>query len=297
MTTGRTVGALVALSLGLAASSCSSCGKTPATADHAAPAQAAAGATMPAFKSTQPDPGAPMLSASLGDQAGSEWYAGWPLIVVARVAHAPSDGSPSSPTVVMDSPAGDWPTALRPEITDPNGRKVDWPFHLATTSPGPLTLNEDTVGLVGWWLSPEETARIAAGDYRLVVRLDTTASTQGWKGAVVSETLPVHVRPAPATLSDAQASASAVRLADWHMLQDNNAAASADVDALLARRPHDAAALTLKGDLLMATGKADEAAATYDRALESVVAQQPNGAEPPMVLLRKRRAASAAAGK
>jgi hypothetical protein len=156
---------------------------------------------------------------------------------------------------------------------------------------GNVTLDETSVAELGWWLSPDETKALAPGDYRVVVRLDTTGANQGWKGQAASGALIVRLKAALAEPTDEQASAHALRLADWHMLQGDTAAAADDVNARLARRPDDAAALALKGDLLVAAGRAADAASAYDAAVAAAMAGRPADAEPPTVLLHKRRAA------
>jgi hypothetical protein len=276
--------------LSLAMGSCAACHRQNAETS-AAPASAppgsspvAATAALPASTSSPPpDPGAPAISATVETAAGGDVYQGWPLIVTARL-------SAQVPATIA-APGGDWVGALHVEIVDGAGKTVEWPLHLATQSPGVLSLDRKNVGYAGWWLSPDETARLGPGDVRVTVRLDTRGATQGWKGAASSAPLPLHVRPAPAPLTDRQQAAHAMRLADWHMLQGDEQAASADVDALLAQAPDDVPGLTLKGDLLMAAGHPADAVAQYDRAVAVVATASAPGAEPPRLLLAKRRAA------
>jgi hypothetical protein len=276
--------------------SCSACHRSGATPSHAA--QQAASAPAPprtAAHSTaipQTDPDTPVISASIEAGDGDNAYAGWPMIVVARIS------APRARTsgLAIAAPAGGWTAAVRIDALESSGRAVAWPFHLATTASGTLALDAADVGYAGWWLSPDETAHLATGDFKLTIRLDTRGSSQGWKGTAASQTIVLHLKPPPPQVSGALQALHARRVADWHMLQGDNRAAAGDIDALLAQQPNDVPALTLKGDLLMNAGHAPDAITAYDRAIALAVAQQPKDAEPPRILLSKRRAAKRAAG-
>jgi len=176
------------------------CGKKQAAATAGSAAGSASLAATAGSAATPPpkrDPNAPRISIAVTAATGTTAFAGWPLIVVAELRH------PAGP-ITIRAASGNWPSALAITVTDAAGHPVTWPWHLATKSAGALELKPDEAGEVGWWLSPDETAHLTAGDYRIRVTL----------GNAASETRRVKLQAPPATPDDATAANAALRLAD-----------------------------------------------------------------------------------
>jgi hypothetical protein len=205
---------------------------------------------------------------------------------------------------------GTWSGAARLEVKTPQGQIVNWPFHLTAAPPGDLQLNPTSWGRLVWLLGPEETGRIPAGRYELTVMLDNMAwpapdavkpappgplnpfgyplASHDWKGAIRSAPIVVHIDAEPSALPADAEEDKHLLLAEAAQEAKDPKQAEARIDELLARQPKSVDGLTWKGDLLAAAGKTDEAFDAYDRAVNAYVERNPDAAEPPVLLLRKR---------
>jgi hypothetical protein len=234
----------------------------------------------------------PLFTLSANGTGGIRLFQGWPLVLEGRLLHRQAfvRGQKIQP-LVISAAEGAWPAAAT--VVTARGEKSTWPFHLATTgAEAVLSLDNKTAGFLGWWLAPEETQKLPAGDYELAVVLDTTSSTRAgaWKGKVQTDPVRVQVAPEPATLSPRQEEDKHLLLAHLAGLRGDTKAALAEVAALLARQPNSPAGLELKADLRAADGQTAEALKLYDQALAAWLKQNPKAKEPPSALLRKHRA-------
>lgn len=217
-----------------------------AAATSAAPVDDAADAPAPPDQSapeTEPGPARAGLSLSANDSTRPVLFQGWPLVV--RLHADP--GMDATPAAI--------------EVLDGAGTRVPWPLAASGRA---------------WTLSGVETAKIAAGSYRI-------RATAG--GA--ADEIPVEVKEAPATPTPQQARERFTREAQA-LLQ----AGKADAALELARKrkgetPGDPNPTILEGDALRALGKTGEAAAAYRRALEEFRKANPKVLEAPVFLLRR----------
>jgi hypothetical protein len=234
----------------------------------------------------------PLLTLSANGTGSVRLFQGWPLVLEGRLLHpqAFARGRKVQP-LLISAAEGAWPGAAA--VVTARGEKSTLPFHLATTAAEPvLSLDDRTAGFLGWWLAPEETQKLPAGDYELAVVLDTTTSTRAgaWKGKVRTEAIRVQVAPEPAALGPRQEEEKSLLLAHLAGMRGDTKGALAEVEALLARQPNSSAGLELKADLRAADGETAEALGLYDRALAAWLKQNPRAKEPPSALLRKHRA-------
>jgi hypothetical protein len=256
-----------------------------------APSDGPAGGAGPDEAEPEEDVARPLFTLSANGTGSLQLFQGWPLVLEGRLLHrqAFTRGQKIQP-LVISAAEGAWPTAAT--VATARGEKSAWPFHLATTgAEAVLALDNKTAGLVGWWLAPEETMKLPAGDYELAAVLDTTASTRAgaWKGKVQTDPVHIQVAPEPATLSPRQEEDKHLLLAHLAGLRGDVKGALAQVEALLARQPNSPAGLELKADLRAADGQTAEALGLYDRALAAWLKQNPRAKEPPSALLRKHR--------
>jgi tetratricopeptide (TPR) repeat protein len=234
-----------------------------------------------------------VLSVAVNGGGRPRAYRGWPLLVRARLLHPNAyarDGKVEP--LVLAAAAGPWSAAVRLEVHDQRGEALRWPFHLVAQGAPALALDAQTGGDLTWYLAPEETAALPAGDCTLVARLDTrdSAAPGGWKGARSSETVRLAVGEGPAALSPEQEATKYVLLAEYARLRGDPKQALAHVEDLLSKQPGSIAGLTVKADLLADTGRHLEALAACNKAIDAFHARYPKSREPPHGLLLRRRA-------
>jgi len=263
------------------------CGGTDEREAGTAPgAEAAAAGPPPAWE--EPASGAPVLSLSVNDAAALELPRGWPLIVRASLLHPaafdPAAG-PAEPLVLASAGA-----ALRLRVAGERGEPQRWPLHAATPLPDELRLEPDGVADALWWLDGAETAALADGRYTLVAELDTAHSAAGWRGTATSPPVGLALSAEPASLPAGRAAEKRWLELALLLVRGEHDAARAAVDALLAERPDDLAALEASADLLAAGGRTQDAFSAYSRALDVFFERSPRPPEPPWRLLRKRQA-------
>jgi hypothetical protein len=235
---------------------------------------------------------APVLSISANGGGEVELFQGWPLLAHAEILHpAAFDASIPEAPLLVAAQQGPWSNALQIGALDDSGNVHTWPFHLAETPTSTLSLTVPEGAAVDWWISPEETTRLAAGSYQVIAYLDTRQVTNPgtWRGTVSSVPVAVRIAPEPASLSPEQLSLKYRLLAHYTLLRGDQAQALAHVETLLSRQPDDIAGLELKGDLLGVMGKVEEALQAYDQALRLYIQRYPDAHEPPHILLMKKR--------
>jgi hypothetical protein len=233
----------------------------------------------------------PIVTLSANGLGGTRLYQGWPLFIESRLMHpeAYTRGKPVTP-LILSAADGNWPMSL--QLRKSGGDKIDWPLHRAATQAAPaLTLDNQTAGVVGWWLTPDETGKLPAGEHVLVAVLDTTASTHegAWKGKVESDLLEIQVAPEPTTLTPADEEDKQILLAGLASLRGDPKEALGQVDALLKKQPNSIRGQELKADLLLDSGQTLDAMRLYDGAIIAFQQQSPGGKEPPVALYQKLR--------
>jgi hypothetical protein len=241
----------------------------------AADGGAAAPGAPPAWH--EPASDAPLLSLSLNDATDLALHRGWPVIVRVSVLHPaafePGAAAPA-PVRIADT------AALRVRVANEAGQAQSWPLHPAAPLPAEQSLERDASADALFWLDGAETAALADGRYTLVAEL----------GAATSPPAAVTLSPEPAPLPPERAREKRLRLLALLLLRGEQAAARAEVDALLREDPDDLAALEVSGDLLAAEDRTGEARDAYARALRVFFQREPRPTEPPVELLRKRQA-------
>ena len=226
-----------------------------------------------------------LISVSANNKTKTEVQQGWPLIVTAELMnrHIYED---SATTVTISDPGGAWTNAIQLEVKDEQGNPVTWDFQLAHAYSGPLTLDKETTAEMGWWLSPEATAVIPAGNYRLKAIIDSSAIDPQDYGQIIASVPVALTVIAPAEpVSDSEIAAKHLLFADYYLLTGEDANAMTETDLLLAKQPENMIGLTYKGELLRQNGQLTEASNTFSDALNVFSQKYPNAPEPPVQLL------------
>ena len=240
------------------------------------------------------EPPRPQFLLSSNESDTPTLFQGWPLLVYSTLLHpqAYARNARIEP-MLLAAADGPWTGAVRLEVKDAKGKKVEWPFHLATTATPTVTLDHQTFGSIGWWLTPDETAGLQPGAYELTAILDTSSARAdgAWKGNAHSRQLRIEVIAEPKVLDAEREEEKFLLLAHFAMFRGDDKEALSHVEALLAKQPKSVTALERKGDLLAAGGKTLEALRSYDAALAGYrkrnLPDKPPG-EPP-ALLRKHQ--------
>jgi hypothetical protein len=223
-------------------------------------------------------------------------FQGWPLLVQGRLLdpRAFTRDEKIEP-MVLAAADGPWTGAVHLEVRDAAEKKVDWPFHLATAAKSSVALDNQTAGYIGWWLSPEETAKLPPGEHVLEGVLDTrtTRAAGAWKGIVRTRSVRIRIVVEPKMLDTEQVEEKHLLLASVAQLRGEQNQALAYLDSLLANQPKNVSGLEHKGDLLAGAGQTEEALRSYDAAIAAYsggrrIPNQPS-LEPPAELLRKHR--------
>jgi hypothetical protein len=233
--------------------------------------------------------GGPLLSLAVNGGREVTVPAGWPLLARAGLLHpAAMLAGVTPPPLVVGAPGRGWAESVRVVVADERGAAQTWPLHPAQTTTGPLALDATTGGELVWWLTPEETSRLAPGLYTAQAVLETSGAG-GWQGRVSSVPVSIRIMAEPATLSPAEESEKQILLASYEWWRNNPNQALAHLDALLATQPGNIEALAFKGDLRDEAGATAEALQLYDQAIDAFTAQNPPDTDPPVDLLLRRR--------
>jgi hypothetical protein len=169
-------------------------------------------------------PNAPLLSLAVNGSAAPEVMQGAPLILELSVHHARGMRAPEEiKPITLDSAEGGWAGAVYLLIDDSAGNEVRWPFLLATPVSTPLLLDNTGVGELILLLTPEDSAKIAPGDYEVLFVIDSNAGAtiSGWSG--LAWTPPVRVKVTARTaLSAEQSTQMNLLLSRYHSLVGND---------------------------------------------------------------------------
>lgn len=233
----------------------------------------------------------PRLALMVNDTVQDGVFRGWPVLVRLEVWH-PRVASRKAAPMVLGSKEGPWSGAVTLVVTNEQRQAQQWALHLASAVEKTLTLTATTGGELVWWLSPDETAQLPEGKYRLLATLDTTESPtkDGWKGKALSEPFPLHMQSAPAQLTEEQQLAKSFLMARYHVVRKGAKLAMKAIDEILKLQSNNIRGLAFKADLLVAQDKKAEAFSLYQQALDEYGKKYPNSKQPPIFLLSKQKA-------
>lgn len=227
-----------------------------------------------------------VVSASVNQSTEVEVPRGWPLLLEIALLH-PSMFDSNAVPVLICSTNGSWSNALQIRALNTQGQIQNWPLHPAPMTNETLILTDAVGGRLLWWLSPQETAQLAPGQYELRVTLQTTNITKpsAWKGVVESVPVLITITNEPPVLTEADVEEKHRLLARYALLQGGEQQARQEIAALLAAYPTNIGGLTLSMYLKKRAGLFAEALQTTELALAQVDAQNPLAQEPPLELL------------
>ncbi|MEX2287129.1 MAG: hypothetical protein WD648_08575 [Planctomycetaceae bacterium] len=199
---------------------------------------------------------------------------------------APKDAKPLSLSPI----GGDWSSVLRWEVHSEDGQPHVWPIQLAPPASPTLTASPAEPIALKATLSAEETQRIAAAGYRIVVAIDPKAlSGPQSTMALRSEPVSLAFRDEPAALSPAQQSDKQQIQAMFWWLRGDRQRAVAEVDEYLKREPNDVAVLALKSELLAEAGAVEPALEATGLAIDAFLKKYGMKGNPPAALLIRQR--------
>lgn len=242
--------------------------------------------TAAVFAQVEGQPAAPAATSTLvmspGVFGGTSCYGGWPIVLELTLwRETPRDAAAPEPLNIA-AKEGTWREALRVTVTDGEGKAAPWPLHLVAQEGGQLTLAAGDIARVEWWLSPEETAAIPEGNYRLTVAFDPERVEGLPEGETAVRADPCHlrVRKEPAPLEGDLAAGKLYCQAWYNMVKGDRAAADAAIAQLLAADPQSIGARRLKALLAAREGRREEGLKFIREALEIYEKKHPNACRP-----------------
>lgn len=237
------------------------------------------------------DEAAPRLGLMVNQLSEVETFSGWPMLVELRVRH-PKLYRPSAEVepMIISSPGETWADAVSLSVRTAEGGAVEAPLRLMPPEKGALTLDDRATGHLAWWLTGEDAAKLAEGDYALTAVLDTRDVQEpgAWRGRAESAAVAFHLGKEPSPLTEGQAEEKLLLLAACAQALGEGDKARARVEALLASRPESIEGLALKAEQLEAAGDKAGALKTYEKALAVFRRDHPD-AEPAGELWRNHR--------
>ena len=225
----------------------------------------------------------PRVGLSINGRAALTMYRGWPAVLAATFYS--EDGT----AVTLGARQGAWTGSLRLVITG-NGIAVPWPVRLLEPDVPRVVLDAGASAQAVWLLSPEDSARLSLGSYRLQAALDTTVGGDAgdWKGSANSAGVEVEVKDPPEPLTDDGKVEQAMAQSFYQELSGDAEGALNAVQNLLDGQPYCLPGLARKGDLLLAAGRYQEAIPVYQAAIEQFKIASPAAQHPPAELLRAK---------
>lgn len=231
----------------------------------------------------------PTLSLTADERRETVVYRGWPVLVVLEVLppHL-HDPARADERFVVAGAGTPWTDSVEVSARKATGESVAWPFRRITSGGNRLVLDGQTVGVVALWISPEDSAALAAGEFEIDATLDTRGSVEGWNGVVEAEPVTLTVLDEPVPLTPELEAWKLLSLARYRLSGGETEAALALVDQALEALPGSLGALAFKAEILALEDRDEEALAAYDEALEEFHDQYPLAEEPPFELLEGR---------
>jgi hypothetical protein len=189
--------------------------------------------------------------------------------------------------VTIEAQSGSWSNAVHLLVTDEQGVLQPWNFELAHAPAGAQILGSGNVADLAWRLAPEETAGVPAGLYRIVAYLDSMAVGAPFDdlNTISSGSVVLTLSAPTAPQSDQRRAERRLLFADYYILGDDDAAALAEVDALLAEQPMHVRGLAYRAQLLRLDGRLLESLDSYAEALNAFIEANPDAEEPPFTLM------------
>ena len=237
------------------------------------------------------------VTASINQSLEPEVFRGWPMLMEVSLVHPDALLGTTSP-IVTAATNGPWSNAINLDVQDSQEVSVNWPFQLTQPTNDVLALVGDSPGVLLFWLGPNQTTQLAAGDYDLTATLNTTNVTLpgAWHGVVTSVPVNISLTDEPPTLTEAQFEEKQRLLARYALLQGDPVEAGRQIDALLAVYPENIGGLSFLARMLAENGHPKAALDACDRALSVIASKFPDAPEPPEALLLLRNALSAQLG-
>ena len=184
---------------------------------------------------------------------------------------------------------GTWMDLLRLECTDAEGRPVAAAFR--AVAPAAAKAEVRTEGLTATWvLQEEDAARLPPGTYMLTAILDSRkAGLAGtWRGLARSS-VPLKITAAPGNgPADQSAALEHVRV-EADLLTGNGSRALVRADALIAAHPEDYEALALRGKVLKALNRHEEAQQAFHRSATLLAQKHPERTQEAAIMTRLAR--------
>lgn len=216
-------------------------------------------------------------------------YKGWPVILRVTLALpiAPADDSKLM-IAPKDTP---WTTAIKLTVKDTAGIVKDWPLHLISAKNPTLELTRGTEAKISYWLSSEETLKLAEGKYIITASLEVkeVASVSAWAGMVTSDEIPIRISAEPAPLTAEQTQSKILIQARLAVLLGDFPGALTLIDGLLKNKPDNILWLSVKASILEDMGKPEEAIKANNYALAIFLQEFPDEDPPgPMIETQRR---------
>lgn len=223
------------------------------------------------------------LGLSANGVSSAAVYPGAPLILTARLFSA--SGEP----ILLEASEGTWTAALSLRISAPDGSSLDWYFKTDPSPEAKVTLDDKQSVQLYWLLSPEDAAAVGPGSFEITLVADATelASAGAWNGRESSNTVQVSFKPEPDDWTAEQLNQHWLSLSLYHQLNGDNAASLEAVENLLAKQPESVPAWTRKGEVQAASDLADDAVASFQKALDIFYKSDPKPTHPPSEILGK----------
>lgn len=230
---------------------------------------------------------APQLSISVNGGRASDVPRGWPVVVRMAILHSQHLTRGDVSPLRLAPPGISWADAIAFDIAL-EGKTAAWDLKLAAPPDDQtLVLDGRTVAECVWRMSPDATAVLQPGRYRLTARLEIKNS-DGWNGLAQSAPVTISMVEEPSPLPSAGYARKQRLRADYALAGGAAGEAEAILDGLLKSQPKDVAALSVKARLLELKDEIALASIFAQRAVLAAKEQNPDGKEPPKELLDLR---------
>lgn len=233
-----------------------------------------------AILSAQP---APQLTLGANGSRNLELMKGWPLVVRLVVMHSQRlSREPGVPLLRVAPPGLTWADAIRLQVSRADGGDTrPWDLTLPAAPDDPVLLlpNRSTVGVL-WRMSPEATAALETGTYRLAASLEVKDS-DGWNGVVQSGFATIRVVDQPDPLTPEDESRKQRLRAQYALAGGDMDEAERALDELLKTQPDNVPCLRAKAEVLEQKGDIVSAYLSVARAIKAVRERNPAPSEQP----------------
>ncbi len=230
---------------------------------------------------------APQLSISVNGGRTVDVPRGWPVVVRMAILHSQHLTHGDVSPLRLAPPGISWADAIAFDVTLKD-KTVAWDLKLAAPPDDQtLVLDGRAVAECVWRMSPDATAVLQPGTYRLTARLEIKNS-DGWNGLAQSAPVRISMVEEPSPLPAADYARKQRLRADYALAGGAAGEAEAILDDLLKGQPKDVAALSVKARLLELKDEIALASLFAQRAVLAAREQNPDGKEAPKELLDLR---------